>query len=504
MAERFTRDGGTVEEQGGPDAEFDAVLTKCEKEKETLVSEHSKLREERKAFGGDSLANFNWKESVSVFDKASRDLSSNLDQYVELKTMRVGLEKELSELTQKLSNLRKSAVAGRESGLLTERKAKELNEMYSEKQDVLYRLDSTLKSTQEQRQLILEALKNIMKSLVVNLYDEKVKYSDLKFNMCSFLQEYYRLKKKHKETERLLKVMTEASSSTRTLNSSPTTPASTGLQLGFRYFDQLSNPNGTITLAGSQHLGPNPVTGTSRSLSEVLNDVDNLAQEKLASMGLKGKNGPLDAGSLTAMLPMPMMNRMAQQGSSSARNITKPVPNLLAGMKGMSSARDDFSNLHQPNILLQSSGRIHGQMNYQQNTPTKSAKGDLAQGPRQQGLQNNQVQASGTGVQGRGTSVFKDRSLNISRTSRMSVKSNVSKRYEAQDDEEEEGASRDEESDEENVRARSTNKYQGSYLERSNNQYKSMISTPDKSLGKVRGISPIGATKDSYFLSPER
>lgn len=381
--------------------DYDGAVRTCEKEKFAIAKEVQILKEEM-AFLSEVMP-LQWRESLEVFNNAEKDLLVNLEQSADLKSMYSELQKDLAALGTQAALLKKSILAGTESRLSGERKTVQLNEAYTEKQKVISKVEATLKTNQNQRTLILGAVKNVIISLMKKLYSEKIKYCDLKFNMCSFLQEYHKLKKKHHETEAALKMLSE------------TTPR---------------NTNNTVDTAG-------------RTLKDLLTDIDSLAQKKLSSLGLKPSIG------FDLAKEQPKSNLLS--------NSTPPVNSLLP--QGSQSPGPTATN--------------NGMK-----TPTKkTGKEDNCQ-----------------------MSIFKDRSLDVSRTSRLSAKSNVSKRYQQNDDDEDDESSISE--DEQMPETRSINKY--SYYDKSRRQHKSTISTPDRSL--TRGISPIGEKKDgnSYFLSPER
>jgi hypothetical protein len=421
MAERITREEQSTDLNSNSDADFDGTVKRCEKEKLCIAKEVQKLKEEMVEFRNETLTSLPWKDSLTIFDNAEKDLVTNLEESSQLKSMRGELQRELAELAQQASVLKRLVLSGEETSAIGERKTRALNETYTEKQEVVHKIDSTLKANVGQRSLILGALRNVAKTLMARLYEEKLKYCDLKFNMCSFLQEYHKLKKKYKDAEKTLKLITES-------------------------------PSGGLP-------SPTNIPSISRTLEERLNDLDNLAQKKLTSFGIKANIAE---------------GKEATQGSAPGQ------PSRVSGVAMPPTLPTGAQSPPPPES--ESSRPFHGN----NTTPPKPRAGkDHA---------NKQSTMS----------IFKDRSLDISRNSHLSVKSNVSKRYEANDEDED---SREDGSEEEQMGdARSTNKYPGSYLERSNNQFRSMISTPDKSITKVRGISPIGPQREgnSYFLSPER
>jgi hypothetical protein len=222
--------------------------------------------------------------------------------------------------------------------------------------------------------------------------NNQLKYCDLKFNMCTFLQEYHKLKTKQNESDEVVRSLREA----------------------------LKQTGGAIS--------PSDNVPINRSLKDLLQDIDHLAEQKLNMIGLKSKLSEISS------------NEKKQNGG----------------------------------LIL---------------TPSKHK--DRA--------------VSGGRDPGNGT-IFKDRSVDASRNSHMSARSNISKRYENNDD-----SDGDEQSEEMNDRNNCTPKY-NSFCRNSNNQKSTnSISTPDKSLIKVRGISPIGPNKqensfgnNSCFLSPEK
>jgi hypothetical protein len=220
----------------------------------------------------------------------------------------------------------------------------------------------------------------------------QLKYCDLKFNMCTFLQEYHKLKMKQNESDEMIRSLRDA-----------------------------LKQNGTGII-------PSDNPPINRSLKDLLHDIDHLAEQKLNMIGLKSKLG-------------------------------------------------DTS----PNDKREAAGLVL--------TPSKH-KDRAASGVREAG----------------NVTIFKDRSVDASRNSHMSARSNISKRYENNDD-----SDGDEQSEDMNDRNNCTPKY-NSFCRNSNNQKSTnSISTPDKSVIKVRGISPIGASKqensfgnNSCFLSPEK
>ena len=400
----------------GSDFDCDGAVRTCEKEKFFIAKEVQRLKEEMAEVKCTST--INWREALGVFGNAEKDLLRNLDQSSDLKSMHMDLKKELHHLANEAGILKRKIMVGDESAYNGERKTRMLNEKYTEKQSVINKVDSTLRSNLEQQELIIDALRGVVSSLVKKLYDEKIKYCDLKFNMCSFLQEYHKMKQKYKDAEKMIKSMTDMS------------PRMT------------TNTNNTVDITGN------------RTLKDLLTDIDTLAHQKLSSIGLK-----------------PLMNTQ------------EIVPEQVPDSKIFNSAILPSNGLSLPRGVqspdLTEGGIRIGQMT----TPTKKMH------PNKQS----------------DVSIFKDRSLDISRTSRISGKSNLSKRYqqkEDDDDESDKGLSEEEQLEE----VRSINKYQESYYDRSQCRQKSGVSSPDRSLTKVRGISPIGTRKEgnSCFLSPER
>ena len=394
MSERGTKDGDAA----ASDIDYDEAVKRCEMEKVIIAKEVQRLKEEMVEYKSDANSELRWKESLTVFDTAEKDVLTNLDHSSDLKVMKADVEKEITALAQKAQTLKRQILNGEESSTSGERKTRQLNEAYTEKQAVIQKIDAALGSNHNQRGLIFEALKGVVKILISKLYNEKIKYCDLKFNMCSFLQEYHKLKKKYKETEKLLKNLTDS-------------------------------------------LHDKQAQESSRTLKELLNDIDSLAQKKLSSFGIRQHVG--------------------------GENLQTPTPTkTFAHIESKGSYSPQLS--HHPLVPRSINAT----------TPTKAR-------PEEGGKTKE------------ASSVYKDRSLDISRNSHLSMKSNISKRYEAVEDDDDSG----EDSVEQIGEARSTNKY----LERSQHQFKS-VSTPDKSLTRVRGISPIGTQKEgnSCFLSPDR
>lgn len=398
------------------DVDCDDAVRTCEKEKIFIAKEVQRLKDDMADLDvGSHLAY--WRQALDIFDNAERDLMVNLDQSADLKSMHKEVKAELGSLAADAASLKKKILAGEESAFNGERKTRLLNERYTEKQAVKDKVDKTLQNNQGQRKLIVDALRSVVSSLIKKLYDEKIKYCDLKFNMCSFLQEYHKMKKKYKDAEKMIKSLIE------------TTPRNT------------NNTNGTVDITGN------------RTLKDLLTDIDSLAQQKLASIGVK-----------------PSMNTQDLIGEVVPHSKICNSTNLIT------------ASVHLPHSAQSPNLDIGSARAAQMTTPTK----------RRDIHKQSDV------------SLFKDRSLDVSRTSRMSAKSNLSKRYQQNEDDQDSEDSISEGEQLEEVR--SINKYQESYYDRSQGRHKSGVSTPDRSLTKVRGISPIGTRREgnSCFLSPER
>ena len=425
MTDRKTREEIVFDKEA--EADCDGTFKMCEKEKKCIAKEVQKLRDEMAELRAEAMSGISWRDSLSVFDNAEKDLLGNLDQATQLKTMKGELQKELTDLAQQATQLKRLVLAKEESSFGGERKTRQLNDVYIEKQDVVQKIDSTIKANLGQRNLILGALRNVAKTLMSRLYEEKLRYYDLKFSMCSFLQEYHKLKKKYKDAEKTIRILTDQSKTIQT-------------------------PSTTLEVLNT------------RSLNDILHDIDTLAQNKLSSIGIRS-NLILGKDKGTHMVEGGQINPTLRVSGN-----LLTVGDFQVPPAGQS-----------PPPLNPENGRT-----YHLNTTTPpKPRGEEKQGHKPW------------------MSIFKDRSLDISRNSHISAKSNLSRRYEAND----EGDTPEEGSEEEHIsQPRSINKYPGSYLERSNNQFRSMASTPDKSLTKVRGISPIGQHRDgnSYFISPER
>ena len=409
------------------DSDCDGAVKRCEREKVTIAKEVQRLKEEMLEHRLEDLEGIDWRDSLQVFNNAEKDLLSNINQSAELKAMRAEVQRELNLLSQQASQLKKQILSGEESEASRSTKTRQLSDQYAEKKEVEQKIEGALRGHSNQRGLILDALKNVCKSLVRKLYEKKINYCDLKFNMCSFLQEYHKLKKRNQETETRLRQLIDSSTCA--------TPTSKGGHLDI---------------------------GANRSLKDLLNDIDSLAQKKLSAFGVKSvhdtptdshKKHGLESANTTPLILQSTSNLSNPAGSQS------PPPAFSAKPLG---------------LRLPNNG---------QHTPTKPRDSDT----------------------GKGMGIFKDRSLDISRNSHLSMKS-VSKRYEANDDDDEQSSSSREDPLEEDNNIRGRHKFVGSYLDRSQGIGKSGISTPDKSLNRVRGISPIGQQKEgnSYFISPDR
>lgn len=164
-----------IEEVNKTKERLNQAIMKCEKEKDFIIVEINRMKEQKEKYEIEEKIDSKWNESDVFVNKALGDLSSNIEYASELKFMKKGIQKEMSEISEKAEKLKKmimKATSGRED---YHDRAMELNEKFATKRQVLGKLEATIESNKQQRLLIFKLVKKIVNTLLGRLCNQEVK-----------------------------------------------------------------------------------------------------------------------------------------------------------------------------------------------------------------------------------------------------------------------------------------------------------------------------------------